>query len=274
MSAVPDDKAAEKLARLRSALLRKAEENFRVLRQAAEMLDVEALEAAFEGLKSVIQVVEFPEDLRRSLRPAAEAAVRDALTRAVEGALVGAEERGRDGDAKGRNEKLNEAKALFVKALRFGAGDDFRAAVDKRVQTCLMTSAAGVDDRTKAAAARKLEERDRHAAKTGREKRRAVRYVDPPLKVEIDGKVYDTIDWSQLGVSVRGWTGKPALKKGDKVRIILSHPEVSVSGRQVGRVVRADTGDRGLAIEFSDISTLVLDLISAMRRIGLAPRWQ
>jgi len=273
MSAVPDDKAAEQLARLRAALLRKAEEGFRALRQTAEILDIEGMEAAFEGLKSVIQVVEFPDDLRRSLRPAAEAAVRDAYTRAVEASLAGAEERGREGDAKGRNERLNDAKALFVKALRLGAGDDFRAAVDKRVQTCLMTTAAGVDDQTKAAAARKLEERDRHAAKTGREKRRAVRYVDPPLKVEIDGKVFDTIDWSQLGVSVRGWTGKPALKKGDKVRIVLSHPEVSVSGRQVGRVVRADFGERGLAIEFSDISTLILDLVSAMRRVGLAPRW-
>jgi len=274
MSATPTEGVDDRLEKLREALTRKAEALKRCLQRAAENGEIDVMEAVQTELNSVLAITEMPAAVRRDIREAIEPMMLNAYTRSVEVALFAADGRGREGDAKGRNENLTKAKALFVKALRLGAGDDFRSAVEKRVQACLMTS-AGVDEKTKAAGARKLEERERapSSVASGKERRRAVRYVVPPLSVEIDGEVFETIDWSQVGLSIRGWKGKPALKKGDKIRIGLSCAGVAAGERQLARVARVGTGERGVAIEFPDISTIILDLIQQMRRIGFAPRW-
>lgn len=275
MSAAPPNKDEERLAKLRDALIRKGDALRRCLHRAAENGQIDVMEASHVELSSVLSVVEFPDETRREIKSAIEPMIRDAYTRAVETALRVAHGRGRDGDSKGRNEQLTIAKGHFVKALRFGAGDDFRSAVEKSVQACLQTS-QGVDDKTKADAARKLEERERARTAVsggGRERRRAMRFAVPPLNVEIDGKVFVTADWSQVGLSLNGWAGKPALKKGDKVRVGISCAGIEVVERQPGRVVRASSGAGGVAIEFPDISTIILDLIARLRRMGLAPRW-
>jgi len=274
MSATPTQTVDDRLEKLREALSRKGDALKRCLRRAAEGGEIDVMEAVHTELNSVLSIAEFPADLRREIREAIEPMMLNAYTRAVEVALFAADGRGREGDVKGRNDNLTTAKGLFVKALRLGAGDDFRSAVEKRVQACLMTS-TGVDEKTKAVAARKLEDRERAptTVANGKERRRAVRYVVPPLSVEIDGEVFETIDWSQVGLSIRGWKGKPALKKGDKIRVGLSCAGLAASDRQLARVARVGMGDRGVAIEFPDISTIVLDLIQQMRRIGFAPRW-
>lgn len=274
MSAMPAENVDDRLEKLREALVRKGEALMRCLRRAAESGQIDVMESVHAELKSVLAVVEFPNEARVDIQASIEPMMLNAYTRGVEAALFAADGRGRDGDAKGRNENLTKAKGLFVKALRLGAGDDFRSAVEKRVQACLMSS-AGVDDRTKAAAARKLEERERapNIVSNGKERRRAVRYVVPPLNVDIDGTTFETSDWSQVGLSLRGWTGKPPLKKGDKIRVGISCAGINAVERQAGRVVRASPGERGVAIEFPDISTIILDLIAELRRMGLSPRW-
>lgn len=259
--------------RVREALMRKADVLVRCVRRAAEDGAIDAMEAALPQLHATLSVREFPPTKRREIDEAVKVLLCAAYMRSVEAQLYRGEHGARDGDLKARNDCLTKAKDHFVKALRHGADDGFRSAVEKRVQACLMTSAPGVDQRTKDMAARRLESRDRPVkVPQGRERRRAIRYVAPSLNVELDGLVFETVDWSQIGVRLDGYLGRPALKVGDKVWLRLSCAGVESPGKQAARVVHVFREKRQVALEFADISTIVLDLITGIRRLGMIPR--
>jgi hypothetical protein len=258
---------------IRQALLKKSETLLRCVERAAADGTIDAMEAVLPELKSMMSVREFPSDRRREVDELSRGFQCSAYTRSVEALLSRAEHGAREGDAKSRNEHLTKAKDHFVKALRCGADEGFRAAVEKRVQACLMTSAPGVDQRTKDASARRLEARDQVGSTAkGRERRRAIRYGAPILNVELDGQVFETADWSQVGLLLDGYTGRPNLKVGDKVSVRLSCAGIESRGKQTARVVRVFRERRQLALEFPEISTNVLDLIAGIRRLGMVPR--
>jgi hypothetical protein len=260
--------------RVREALMRKADVLVRCVRRAAEEGSIDAMEAALPQLQATLTVREFPSPKRREIDDSLKTVQCAAYMRSVEALLYQAEYAAREGDQKNRNEHLSKAKDHFVKALRQGADESFRAAVEKRVKTCLMTSAPGVDQRTKDATARRLEARERSGSKSpdGKERRRALRYSAPPLNVELDGIIFETVDWSQIGLRLDGYVGRPALKTGDRVWLRLSCAGIESQEKQAARVVQVFRDKRQLALEFAEISTIVLDLITGIRRIGMVPR--
>lgn len=259
--------------RVREALARKADVLVRCVRRAAEEGSIDAMEAALPQLQATLSVREFLPAKRREIDDAVKTMACAAYMRSVEAQLYQAEYGARDGDLKVRNDCLTKAKDHFVKAVRHGADDGFRSAVEKRVKACLMTSAPGVDQRTKDMASRRLEARDRASqAPGGKERRRAIRYVVPALNVELEGQVFETADWSQIGLKLDGYFGRPLLKVGDRVWVRLSCAGVESPERQAAKVVHVFRDKRQIALEFADISTIVLDLITGIRRLGLVPR--
>jgi len=194
----------------------------------------------------------------------------DARTRAVEAALAAAERHTRRGDREARDKSLREALSALAKATALGADVNFAEAVERRVRNSLMTSPPGVDDDTKAAMV------SRRRTWTGRssgrrENRRVVRYVHPPLSVEIGGEAFETADWSHVGLALLDYKGRPPLRAGDRVHVVMSCAGIVPRGRQPARVLVAENGR--LALEFPDISTRVLDLVAGLRRLGIQPRW-
>lgn len=259
--------------KLEEALVRKAEVYLRCLRRAAEDGIMDTVDVIGPQLAALIQVKEFPRRRAQQILESSKAAQLPAFQRSVEALLYQAEHRAREGDEKGRNECLGKAKKHFARAISLGAEDDFRGSVERRVQAALMTSAKGVDDEVKQAAARRLEKRGHAAeAREGGDRRRAVRFVVPPLAVELDGVTLGTVNWSQTGLLLEGYAGRPALRAGERVRLGLGCAGIQADERQTARVVRVDMVKRQVALEFPEISTVVLDLIRAMKRIGLSPR--
>lgn len=151
-----------------------------------------------------------------------------------------------------------------------------------------MTSKDGVDDRTKQAAKRRLDQHDVGAKPpNGIERRRAIRYMDPVLAVEAEGQRCTTINWSTRGLLVDLPPEEFAHAVGGKLRLELHCPEIPepagpeagrpdkaahrVGGRQIAHVVRLDLDRRAVALSFPDISTVMLDLIHAMKEAGIRP---
>lgn len=267
---IPQDEIQKKL---QEALVRKAEVYLRCLRRAAEDGIMETVEVIGPQLVALLQVKEFPSRRAQEILEASRAVQLPAYQRSVEVLLYQAEHRARDGDDKGRNEALGKAKQHFARAIRFGAEDDFRGSVERRVQAALMTSAKGVDEETKQAAARRLEAREHVTkAREGGDRRRAVRFTVPPLVVDIEGVTFGTVNWSQVGLLIEGYAGKPTLKAGDRVRLGLGCAGIEATEGQLARVIRVNSAKRQVALEFPEISTVILDLIRAMKRIGLTPR--
>jgi len=269
--AVMDAETRKKVA---DALMRRAESLLRALREASERNEEPSrVEALVDQLNDVLKQPGFPAQRASEFREIGRAAAINSRRLAMETMFGKAEIAARDGDEKVRNELLTSAKEHYGKALRFGADESFRDAVEKRVQMILQTTREGIDDRTKAAAKRKLEEREGRGAKApgGRERRRAIRYVTPKFQLLVEGARYTTINWSTRGLAIGPYRGELGVREGDRVRVDISCAEAGVSGRAVASVVRV-FNDRGFfAVEFPDICTLVLEIAHKLKSGGIIP---
>lgn len=267
--AVMDATQRKKLA---DALLRKAESLIREMNVQAEANDPARIDSLAETFSSVVGTAGFPPQRATEFRAAVKTLQLTARQFATEAVLGKAELRAREGDEKGRNELLTLAKEHFGKAIRYGANDEFRNAVDRRVQTILLTSKEGVDDRTKQAARRKLEARDQKAtAPGGRERRRAVRYSEPTLAVLIDGIRYSTVNWSTRGLLLGPYRGELGIREGDRVRMDITCADAATGGRTAASVVRIFTERNCIAVDFGEISTIILDMMHEMKKKGVIP---
>lgn len=271
MPAVMD---AEQRRKLEDALMHKAQDLIRQMRANAELGNPERVDAQALMLAEILKTREFPSQRATEFRELAKSVQRAAYQLSVNTLLHQAEQRAHAGDDKGRNEILTRAKAHFGMSIRFGADDEFRHGVERRVQAALMTTAEGVDERTKKAAARRLEQHDTGPKPPGGiERRRAIRYMDPPLTVDLGGAHYRTTNWSLRGLLLENYRGEPGLSVGDKVKLDVHCDELPSipPGRQIARVVRVDQDRLALALDFGDMSTVVIELVHAMRDAGMKP---
>ena len=179
---------ADKRQKVAEALLRKAEGLIREMTAMIEAGDPARIDSLADSFAEVVKTSGFPPQRAGEFRATVKQLQLHSRQLATEAMMAKAEDRARAGDEKGRNEMLTLAKEHFGKAIRYGADDEFRGAVDRRVQTILLTTKEGIDDRTKAAAKRRLETRDsRSKAPGGVERRRAMRYAAPTLVAIIGG---------------------------------------------------------------------------------------
>jgi hypothetical protein len=263
---------ADQRKRVADALIRRAETLMRELATAAEGGDPARVDDLADRVAEVLKSNGFPPQRAAEFRPAVRTIQLNIRQLATETLLAKAEARAREGDEKGRNETLTLAKEHYGKAIRYGAAEDFRSAVERRVQAVLLTTKEGVDDRTKAAARRKLEARDGQSkAPDGREKRRAIRYVAPTLVVAMEGVRYTTINWSTRGLLVGPYHGELGVREGDRVRLEIVSPEAETGGRVLATVVRMVENRRGIAVTFSDICTVILDITHRLKDKGIVP---
>ena len=263
---------AEQRKKLADALLRKAEGLVREMREGSEAGDPNRVDGLADRFQEVVKTSGFPPQRATEFRDAVKSMQLSVRQLATESLLSKAELAARQGDEKTRNDLLNKAKEHFGKALRHGADDDFRAAVEKRVQAVLLTTKEGVGDRTKAAAKRKLEARDTRAkAPNGRERRRAIRYNSPTLVILVEGVRYTTSNWSTRGLLVEPYRGELGVREGDRVRVDIGSAEVEAAGRTIASVVRVDLERGTLALTFADISTIILAIMHEMKNKGIIP---
>lgn len=265
---------AETRKKMADALMRRAESVIRALREATDRNeDPSRVEAIVDQLNDVLKQPGFPPQRASEFRDIGRAAALNSRRLAMEAVFGKAEIVAREGDEKARNELLALAKEHYGKALRHGADEKFRDAVEKRVQMILQTTKEGIDDRTKAAARRKLEEREGRGAKApgGRERRRAIRYVTPRFQLLVEGVRYSTINWSTRGLAIGPYRGELGVREGDRVRVDICCAEADVVGRVQASVVRV-LSERGFfAVEFPDICTIILDITHKLKSVGIIP---
>lgn len=263
---------ADQKRKLEAALILKAMEVVSHMRRVAESGAAEQVEKMAEALDKLVKTKEFPTAQTKQFQDVAKLVQRSAFQLSVDNLLGQSEDKARDGDEKARNDTLNKAKEHFAKALRYGADGEFRTGVERRVQQVLMTSKEGVDERTKQAAKRKQEQAAAAAPKAfkGVEHRRARRYGDPGLEVTINGLRYATVNWSTRGLLLEPYRPEAGLYRGEKIKMEITCPGTPGGGRQFGRVTRVDEA-KGVAIDFGEISTLILELMHQMRNAGIQP---
>lgn len=269
----------EQRRKIEATLIGKAVDIVRAMRSTAEGDNPEAVDTQAQALTELLKAKEFPSIRSGEFREQAKLLQRCAYQRSVNTLLARAERRAHAGDEKGRNELLTQAKDHFAKSLRFGADEDFRHGVERRAQALLMTTADGVDQRTKTASARKLEQQDRQnnagpKPPDGIERRRCRRYGDPVLAVDAGGVHYHTVNWSIRGLLLEPYRPEDAPALGSRVRLTIRCADLPANLpplSQTGVVVRQDPERRLMAIAFADISTPLLDLLHTLKDAGIQP---
>ena len=260
----------EERKKVQDTLLRSAEQIVRQMKAESEGGKIDQLERAAAKVTDLTKQKDFPTQRAQEFQRTIKFIQREAFERRVGDLLNDLIHRLRSGDETTKGEMLTKVRETLSVAVRFGADEDFRASVDRRLQVIEMTTGEGIDKRAKAEAARRTELHDTVCkAPGGVERRRAIRYIDPVLTVEIAGVKYKTLNWSTRGLLLEEFA--EPLEIGSFVKTCLSSEDVPGGGRGWAKVVRRMPKRHELALEFPDISTVVLALMHEMKLAGIRP---
>lgn len=260
----------EERKKVQDTLLRSAEQLVRQMKTDADGGQLDQLERSAGKVTELTKQKEFPTQRAQEFQRTIKFIQREAHEHRVGDLLNELIHRLRGGDEETKNDMLTKVREALSLAVKFGADEDFRASVDRRLQVIQLTTGEGIDKRAKAEAARRTELRDTVCkAPGGKERRRAIRYVDPVLTVEINGVKYKTLNWSTRGLLLEEFSDP--LELGAFVKAFLSSPDVPGGGRNWAKVVRRVPKRQELALEFPDISTVVLALMHEMKLAGIRP---
>jgi len=86
------------------------------------------------------------------------------------------------------------------------------------------------------------------------EQRRHPRHAHPPIRIDLDGKIYTTVDWSKGGFLIAAYEGP--CRPGDHALVDLVVPAQGRTVRYTAEVVvaRISRDDRLLAARFTRLS--------------------
>lgn len=96
------------------------------------------------------------------------------------------------------------------------------------------------------------------------EQRRHPRHAHPPIRIDLDGKVYSTVDWSAGGFLIAAYDGP--CRPGDHALVDLIIPASRRTLRCTVEVViaRINRGDRQLAARFTRLPSEALSALSEL----------
>ena len=260
----------EERKKVQDTLLRSAEQIIRQMKTESDLGHVDQLERSATKITELTKQKDFPTQRAQEFLRTIKLIQLEAHERRVGDILNDLIHRLRGGAEDIKNEMLAKARESLSLAVRFGADEDFRHSIDRRLQVIELTTGEGIDKRAKAEAARRTELHDTVCkAPGGVERRRAIRYIDPVLCVDINGTRYKTLNWSTRGLLLEGFT--EPLELGSHVKAFISSEDVPGGGRAWARVVRRIPKRQELALEFPDISTVILALMHEMKVEGIRP---
>ena len=240
------------------------------IRRSAENADVDGVKSRCDALSERLRELDFPRDRAREFIQVMTALRQLAHIRKVDALLSQAIQAARSGDQDGKAHLLAQSKQHIALAIRYGANEEFRHTVEKRIEVLRGTSEEGTNEEA-------IRRAEIEAARLRRKPppppeavmRRAIRYVAPSLKVTIGNEVLRTVNWSIRGVLIGEVKALPKL--GERLRFEVEMPGLAEGGKVQGRVVRIDDPKGTVAVDFGDINTTVLGIVRYMKDEGVVP---
>ena len=150
----------EERKKVQDTLLRSAEQVVRQMKSDAEVGNIDQLERSATKVAELTKQKEFPTQRAQEFQRTAKFIQREAYEHRVGDLLNELIHTLRTGRDEAKNDMLGKVREHVSAAVRFGADEDFRASVDRRLQVIQMTTGEGIDKRAKAEAARRTELRD------------------------------------------------------------------------------------------------------------------
>lgn len=259
--------------RKQEALLHQANDVLRRMRAEAEEGRADAVDAQAKMFEELLKIDIFPSSRRNEYRDRVRAVQCAAHQKSLDTLLHQVEKLVNQEDVKARNELLGKVAQQLSAALRFGADEEFKKGVSRRLTLVVQRTGEGIDRRAKEAAARKAAQdlQNGHGPRGpgGIERRRTLRYAEPALSVTFDNQTYHTVNWSNRGMLIENFHDH--LPVGEKVKLQVTCDGIKGGGRIIAWVVRYDPSCDGIAFDFDATSEVILDLVHEMKRAGQHP---
>lgn len=259
----------EEHQQVQQTLLKAAADLTGRMRLEADRGDIDPLSRDADRLTELLKQKDFPSQDAKKYVETSKKIQCDGRKKAIDSLINTISHRVMGGEEDAKKEAAKKIADLLAQAAKFGLEPEFRDSVSHRLQILTETSGEGIDKRSKELAARKTKIVDIAPRFKGIERRRAIRYGGPELLIEVNGQIYHTLNWSVRGVLVEGFKG--ILAKGKSIKVGISSGDVPGKGREWAKVVRTDTEEQTLALEFLEISTVILELIHELKQIGCPP---
>jgi hypothetical protein len=244
-----EDTTEQRQARCADAVVR--------LREQAVEGQAVAVDEAAQALYASLQAPDLPPEFVAAMRAELKAVSLLAYMKATDLALRRALAHAQGDRTLERGLEVAAARGFLSRALGCGAGEEFKRAAEKAIESALLTGGVRRAGPTRA---KPVAEAPPPRGLAKEERREFKRYATPPLTIVVAGKSFSTLDWSLGGVLVRGATGDE-LPWGEPVAIALLLPGVERPLDAVAVAVRVEIRRGGIAARFDEPSQELSDLL-------------
>lgn len=267
MTGSNDDKARQQAAEAEriKRLIATIEGNVARLKVEAQQGDGDRIANDTKRVVELMSDPHVPLEFRRRASEMLRIIQREAYEKNVDILLDVAIAQARIGDIAREKEMLRKGRDAFMAAVRLGSGEDFKRMVRLKMDIILTTSGQGRSERAK----RDVEQPANAHEPTEQEKmRRFIRFREPVLLATIDGRNYETLDWSLGGLRIGDYphaieTGAPLhlvmrLEDDEKIHIPLE-----------AQAVRYNPAGGKLAVKFTSPTSALLPLMKRLHELQI-----
>jgi|GEM_PF-5344417 len=206
-----------------------------------------------------------PMEFRRRASEMLRVIQREAYEKNVDILLDVAIAQARIGDIAREKEMLRKGRDAFMAAIRLGSGEDFKRMVRLKMDIILTTSGQGRSERAK----RDVEQPANAHEPTEQEKmRRFIRFREPVLLATIDGRTYETLDWSLGGLRIGDYPH--AIDGGTSMHVSVQledDPKIHIA--LDAQSVRYSAEGGKLAIKFLSPTSALLPLMKRLHELQI-----
>ena len=146
---------------------------------------------------------------------------------------------------------LGRAEQRIIDLTSLGADHEFQSHVAQKLAQIRTTVHAASDDQTA-----------NGCAVPSNDRRRARRLSDGCVVATIAGVPYRCVDWSARGLLIDGFDGD--VRVNDRLRVRVEVPGFRGGGQLTANIIRYDAATKRLALDFGDVSRVMLLLIKAL----------
>ena len=201
MAHIYNDREREAQRRMMEGKMQRIQMELDRARVAAATGRAQEVERVIRNVRSQLNDVTLPLDFQKQIQDQSKKLELDAYVKAVDMTLEQAREHALARRETDKIKAIKLARELHVKAIQFGAGQQFKDTVNKKIDIIMLSGGHKIDGPT---AAKPMENMPKVRDLAKGEKRNYKRYEHPSLTVVIADSEYHTIDWSIGGLLIGG----------------------------------------------------------------------
>lgn len=201
--------------------------------QSGRSGDFSQMDRSLRNLREELKNPKLPRDYVGAVVQRARRLEQDCYQLAIDAALTTATRAAMDKADGRRNDAIRQAREFLGKAIAAGADSNFREQAQRKIDIILFT---GKEQSPVAGLVNPISRNDPMTNRSKNEKRYYKRFAAPVQQVQLDGRLFSTVDWSLGGMLIAGYDGSLAI--GQEISIMFGQENGQIRYPATVRVVK------------------------------------